>query len=623
MGMFDYKNYTTQQSTQLVDDTSRLAAYTNAATILGFVPGADALNLLGSISGDFFPTDINVGIPAGWKELTAADFGVSDSLVDKGGYFTIPSLYYGTATPGPQAKIFAQYNDAGELVRVNFNVAGTNDIADVADYLNLNSRAGVELYEPILNMVKGYVLDNGLTAEDVVISGYSAGAAVTNVLAAERENLVEGFFTNSDYIAYAVPTIYDNSDVVLNIGYENDVVHRITGNEPDLFSAILAMDFGLGNPDKDFSSSVDNFVLFNDVYASPIWDVSPFSFLNIPTGWYAHINGVTTDAITRVIDSSFYEDTQQDSTVVVSALTAISRSTVWVEDDAAHTSSHFGSAAFLIGTQYDDKIAGGTNFDYIDAGAGNDIIKAGVGVDHIDGNTGVDEVRIAGRGKDWDVFKMADDTLFFVDKDGINLVEADNVESVSFEKEINSYINNYEITDTGLTDNRFLMKWLNNGDKTFLSHVEGTEGADKLTGQTVFAREGNDTVTGTQSADILHAGRGDDVILALGGNDRIYGAEGNDKIDGGAGNDILIGGVGNDVFVINKLSGNDVIADFNNDSGYHDIIQFSADVFADVAAISAKTTQSGDNVTIKLDSYHYLTVENCLVDEVISCAVVM
>lgn len=162
------------------------------------------------------------------------DFGVSDSMVDKAGYFTIPSLYTGTSVPGPQAKIFGQYNEAGDLVRINFNVSGTNSVVDVLDYLNLNNHEGIELYEPILEMVKEYAVENGLQASDVVFSGYSLGAAVTNVIAAERENLVGGFFTESDYIAYAVPTIYDNSDVVLNVGYENDVVHRITGDEPDL-----------------------------------------------------------------------------------------------------------------------------------------------------------------------------------------------------------------------------------------------------------------------------------------------------------------------------------------------------------------------------------------------------
>ena len=620
--MFDYKNYSAEDSAKLVDDTTRLSAFTNAHNFIDLIPGADALNLLGRISGEIFPTDINVGIPDGWKELKPVDFGVSDSMVDKVGYFTVPSLYTGTSVPGPQAKIFGQYNEVGDLVRINFNISGTNSLVDVLDYLNLNSREGIELYEPILQMVKEYAIENGLQASDVVFSGFSLGAAVTNVIAAERENLVDGFFTESDYIAYAVPTIYDNSDVVLNVGYENDVIHRITGDEPDFLSAIKAMDFGFVNPDKDFSSSIDNFVLYNDVYASPIWDINPFSFLNIPTGWYAHVNGVTTDAISRVVDSSFYDYTTQDSTVVVSALSAFSRQTTWVQDDYAHTSSHYGSAAFLIGTQYDDLIAGGSNYDYIDAGLGNDIIKAGIGVDHADGNEGQDQVRIAGRSSEWDVFKMADDTLFFLDKDGINLVEADNVEAVSFEKELASHLNSYDIGSTGLIENRPVIKWFSKG-KSYSDHTEGSDADDYLSGDVVFGREGDDIIEGTNANNTLHGGQGGDVLYGFEGNDKLYGAEGDDVLTAGTGDDWLIGGVGNDVFVIDGQSGSDTIADFNNDIGYSDIIEFSASLFQSVTDLASHAIQSQSDVLVNLTSTDYLTVLNATVDDMLSSAVII
>lgn len=66
MGMFDYKNYSSEESAKLIDDASRLSAYTNAVSFFGFIPGADALNLVGKLTGDLFPNDTNVGIPAGW-----------------------------------------------------------------------------------------------------------------------------------------------------------------------------------------------------------------------------------------------------------------------------------------------------------------------------------------------------------------------------------------------------------------------------------------------------------------------------------------------------------------------------------------------------------------------------
>ena len=622
MGMFDYKDYSSEEAAQLVDDANRLSVYNNAFKFFNIIPGGEALNFLGSLTGDSFANPINVAIPDGWKELSATDLGVSQDLVDKSGYFTIESLYTGTAVEGPQAKIFGQYNEAGELVRINLNFTGTNGLPDILDYINLNSREGVELFEPILAIVKDYAIANGLTGEEVLISGYSLGAAVTNVVAAEREHLADGFFTESDYMGFAVPTIYPNSEVVLNYGYENDVVHRITGDADDLGQAILDMDFGFVNNDREFEGTTDNLVLFNDLYGSALWDISPFSILAIPTGWFTHINGVTTDSLSRIKDSSFYEFTKQDSTVIVSDMTTVGRATTWVSDRDTHTSDHFGTSAFLIGTRHNDLIAGGSNSDYIDGGLGDDIIRAGIGVDHIDGNLGRDQVRVEGRGKDWDVYKMQDDTLFFVDKKGANLVEADNVESVSFSAEIASHMHNYKIGDDGLIDARPVMKWLSNGDKVFLDHVEGTTGDDAcLKGKTVFGRDGDDTLVGLASDDMLHAGMGNDRLMGNAGNDRLFGAEGDDILIGGKGNDTLVGGIGNDTFVIDRLSGSDVIVDFNNDEGYQDILQFSIDLFADTSALASHTSQSGNNVIVTLSATDHLTVANCSMDDVLACSI--
>lgn len=621
MGMFDYKNYSSSEAAQLVDDAQRLSAYTNAYNFF-FLPGSDLLNLLGDITGDLFANKTNVAIPDGWRELTATDLGVSEDLIDRSGYFTIESFYTGTSVEGPQAKIFAQYDETGNICKINLNFCGTNNLADVIDYLNLNSREGVELLEPLLKIVKDFAMANGLQGSDVLVSGYSLGAAVTNVMAAERLNLADGFFSDADYMAFEVPTIYDNSEVVLNFGYENDVVHRITGDADSFLGALADMDFGLVNPDRQFDSSTDNLVLFNDVYASALWEVSPFSLLNIPVGWFAHMNGVTTDAITRITDSTFYDYTVKDSTVIVSDLTGLTRSTTWVRDKATHTSDHFNTAAFLIGTEHNDLIAGGGNFDYIDAGRGNDIIKAGTGVDHVDGNEGFDEIRIEGRGKDWDIYQMQDNTLFFIDKDGFNLVEADNVESVSFDSEILSHAHNYSITENGLMDQRPLMKWLDNGDKSFLTHVEGDQSNNELTGSVVFGRAGDDILHGVAANDILHGGIGNDLLMGEAGNDRLYGAEGDDVLIGGVGNDTLIGGLGNDIFVIDKFSGSDVIVDFNNDTGYHDTIQFSSELFAHTDDLRAHTTQAGNDVLIALGSSDYLTVANSSIDEVLAGSVI-
>ena len=217
---------------------------------------------------------------------------------------------------------------------------------------------------------------------------------------------------------------------------------------------------------------------------------------------------------------------------------------------------------------------------------------------------------------------MEDDTLFFLDKDGINLVEADNVEAVSFEKEIASHLNNYDIGSSGLIDNRPVIKWFSKG-KSYGSHTEGSDGDDSLTGNIVFGREGDDTIHGTKGNNTLHGGQGDDTLYGLAGNDKLYGAEGDDRLDSGAGNDWLIGGIGNDTFVIGNNAGADTIVDFNNDIGYNDVIEFSSSLFQSFTDLAANAIQAKNDVLVTLNSTDYLTVLNSTVDDVLNSSVII
>jgi Ca2+-binding RTX toxin-like protein len=90
--------------------------------------------------------------------------------------------------------------------------------------------------------------------------------------------------------------------------------------------------------------------------------------------------------------------------------------------------------------------------------------------------------------------------------------------------------------------------------------IQGTNGNDTLNGTSsrdlIFGYGGNDTIKGTSGDDCLvggsgndnvQGGSGDDVILGRGGNDsNLQGNTGDDKIYGGAGNDTLKGDSGND-----------------------------------------------------------------------------
>ena len=77
---------------------------------------------------------------------------------------------------------------------------------------------------------------------------------------------------------------------------------------------------------------------------------------------------------------------------------------------------------------------------------------------------------------------------------------------------------------------------------------------------------GHDHLNGTESGNMLFAGRGDDAVAGKAGNDTLGGGAGNDLIWGGSGNDRLSGDAGDDLLVggfgadrMNGGSGNDVL----------------------------------------------------------------
>lgn len=79
-------------------------------------------------------------------------------------------------------------------------------------------------------------------------------------------------------------------------------------------------------------------------------------------------------------------------------------------------------------------------------------------------------------------------------------------------------------------------EWTNDSENIFMKHVQ--------VGQTVDAKGGNDTVTGTSKNDTIYGGAGDDEITASEGNDNIYDTLGSNVVDAGDDNDVVVGGSG-------------------------------------------------------------------------------
>lgn len=615
MGMFDYKKYSSQTSAQLVSTSQKLAIYSNAVSFFG-LPGDKVLNGMGKLFSNWYPNKVDVGIPKGWREITPSELKLSANSLDKHGYYTISSPVTGNRPingAGPQAKILGEFKN-GKLVKLSVSWAGTNDLLDMADYFKLNNGSIAPHMEPLLDKVKEFAIEQGLKSEDILITGYSLGGGMTNVMAKYREVLSDGFFKNSDYIAHASPLIYDNPDVIFNFGFRNDAVFRIVGDALTFKDAVEQMNPGLVNPDTAYNSTTHNLILFTGAYSSPLWkqDGISLSILNTLQGWAAHRGGAVTDTVARIIKSPFYDLTNQESRVITDHLNGLKRLYTWVEDK-----SRDNKASFILGNEHNNLLRSGKSGDYIDAGGGEDQIALGEGNDVVFGGTGADKVILQGQSHDYDVYRLKNGSVFMQSKLNNGLKQLDSIEKVTFDGETFTGIRPYDITDTGLKSNRYLIK-SRNKDVSYKSHIEGTDNSDELNGSVVFARGGNDVLTAKETQNsLLHGGYGDDILIGGRAADKLYGAEGNDILYGGAGGDLLYGGVGSDIFYFNKEStGVKQIKDFNQFIGEHDTLFFSSDLFSSKEEVMKSAKESGGNVNIMKYKEISIVIENTTLQDI-------
>lgn len=602
MAMFDYKNLHGTASAKWLSESHQIAVYGATANVMGLPYGrisqwfADNLTIPG-----WSANQPNYSLPNNWRELTPAELNLPKTAVDFTGYYSIQSPITGHTATGPQAKILARTDENGQIDKLALSFAGTNSPVDLPDYFQLNEGTIAPNFEPLLQAIRQYAESQGLSGEDVLITGYSLGGGMTNIMARFKESLADGFFAQSDYIAHASPVIYDDGSVY-NMGYENDVVFRIVGNEPDVPSAIAAGKPGLVNPDKMFDSTPDNIILFNDTYASFLWNISPFSILNRPFGWSAHSSGIDTDAIDRISQSQFYRYTHRDSTVVVDQLNFFSRLTSWVEDKASPTSDHHGTPAFLIGNEHNNWLKGGNGGDYLDGGNGNDTFRTGNGADRIDGGAGIDTLRLENNADNWHFYHLSDGTLFAHAQDGSGLKQAHNVEQIAFQGQWLSHMNPYTITSDGLIDHSHKILTFLNHNIGYHNAQEGSEGNDQLNGEVLFGQGGNDVLQASNQNSLLHGGEGRDLLLGGEGDDELYGAEDNDWLNGGGGSNTLYGGHGHDIFAFDQAVSSHTIMDFNAYAGDHDRLLFDRSLFADTACVADCTRQiNGDLYIINGD----------------------
>ncbi|XXQ68818.1 calcium-binding protein [Neisseriaceae bacterium B1] len=581
MPAFDYQHYTTEQAAELAQTSYKLATYANISPKLI----RESFNLIGKLGGTYFANDIHARLPAGWRDIQPQELGLPEKSVDFLGFYTIVSPRTGQVRLGlgPQAKIFGQFDETGKLVRLALSFSGTNDLLDVADYGQIQTGEIVANFTPLLQPIQEYARKNGLKSQNIIITGYSLGGAYTNMLAQQSQHMAHGYFQAVNYIAHASPYIYD-APSVLNIGFENDVVYRILGNEKSLNDSIRAGKKGWGNPDKTFANSVGNMVLFNDTYASPLWQISPFSIANIPFGWLAHIDGLTSDAIARITQSPFYRYTSRDSTIIVDNLSALTRRHTWVHDQASPTSNHANTPAFIIGNTRDNLLQGGEQGDYIDGGAGDDTIQTDIGADRIDGGSGADTVLLDGNSSEWRIYRTENGDIFAHAVNGSGIKQLNQIEYIQFK--------NQKQTKLDLSDNSQTI-----AIKSFSDSLKSND----WSANPILIGDGqNNLLNSDVSGSLIYGGEGNDIIRGNAGNDELYGAEGDDVLHITDGNDILFGGVGNDRFVFHlSSSGQSQIRDFNQYAGDNDRLIFQKNVFEDEIDVLAHTFSESDAMRIE------------------------
>jgi Ca2+-binding RTX toxin-like protein len=192
----------------------------------------------------------------------------------------------------------------------------------------------------------------------------------------------------------------------------------------------------------------------------------------------------------------------------------------------------YGKADVITGSSFNDTISGGENGDNLSGGSGDDGLDGETGNDSLHGDGGNDTL-VGGLGDDL-LYGGAGDDLIFGGFNSDTILGGSGLDIVSL-ADIETDIS----VDLALAQDAL---WA--VGNSFISQVEG-----------VVSGNGNDSIRGDSTGNLISGGGGFDIILGLeggdtllgdGGGDVIDGGDGDDRIEGGAGLDSLLGGSGMD-----------------------------------------------------------------------------
>ncbi|MGJ8523828.1 hypothetical protein R84981_002541 [Carnimonas sp. R-84981] len=567
MAVFDITGKSTAESAQLVEDAAALSqfSYHNFSQGLwsgyydhGFKLGLPA-TLIRAVVGNSDAEGIIPYLPwtpnseaqaeqdlnnAGWQVITPEQLGY-EGRTDKLGTYHGEKFGYLSA----QADVVGKYNEDGQLQQIGVAFRGTGgpretaiiDTAldvlhdlDFASFLAILGRTNqwqdysVSAFGDLLESVASFAQKNGLEGDDVLITGHSLGGGAVNGLATHRDDFAGGFYKDANFIGFASPV---ESDGVLNIGSENDPVYGLDLDPSNLLSGLFPNGH-FSHPDT-FEHGTSGLVQFNDFYADGITPQSLFNLFS----WISHDMPGYSTMIPRIVNSAFYEQTNLDSTIVVSNLSDPARDRYWVEDlNQRHQERH--GSSFIIGSDKDDLIQGGSGNNYLEGLGGNDTFRIGDGYNIIAGGDGTNVLDVQ-RGLDDLSVAYHEGTLYTQNPYGGITIARDidtlrsNERSFLFHRD-----RDYQVSEQGLDDGHG-------------KHVDYAQ---------------SQSVSGEGDDNLLYIDNGDQWGFGGAGDDIIFASEsGGTTIIGGEGNDTLYSQAGGNTFLFSENFGQDTLYGFTGD----------------------------------------------------------
>lgn len=241
----------------------------------------------------------------------------------------------------------------------------------------------------------------------------------------------------------------------------------------------------------------------------------------------------------------------------------------------------------------DDVIDGGNENDTLYGGVGADTVLGGNGDDVLYGGDGDDHLQ-SGLGADIVFGDAGNDVIAVSDDHGTNTIDGGaDYDQLVFATPTSAA--GVTVTWTGNGTGSYAFKATTAaGTFTGIEQSSGTNYADTYdasadsVGVSVYAWDGDDTVTG---------GTGADRLFGQAGNDVLSGGAGADTLDGDVGNDSLLGGDGADSFFFGYAFGFDTVigGEGGNDLDTIDLTSVSGAVTVTYTGDEAGTITDGSN----------------------------